>query len=158
MRKLAMGLVLSLCAVSVFAVDLGRVDGTLTIDQNKVPLTYAYAIGRQRNETTNKNDTRVVLTDKALAPDANLAELDATFPTDMYGVLLNIASNGKVTRVVLLHPKGTYDGGFLEDVPEFHFKTANAPRGTIAGRVNSDKVQTSTMVFTIDADFNAQVK
>lgn len=158
MRKLAIGVAFSLCAVSVFAADLGHVDGALTIDQNKIPLTYAYAIGRQRNEATNKNDTRVILTDKALAPDANLAELDATFPSDMYGLLLNIASNGKVTRVVLLHPKGTYDGGFLEDVPEFHYKSASAPRGTIAGRVTSDKVKTSTIAFAVDADFNAQVK
>lgn len=158
MRKVAIGVILLWVAVSVAAADLGRVDGSLTVGQNKVPLAYAYAIGRQRNEATNKNDTRVILTDKALASDANLSELDATFPNDMYGLLLNIASNGNVTRVVLLHPKGTYDGGFLEVVPEFHFKSINGPRGTIAGKVTSDKIQTSTMAFSVEADFNAQVK
>lgn len=143
----------------MFAAELGRAAGTLTIDKAAINLGYAYALGRQHNEITKrKDDTKVILTDKPLAADANLDQIDATLPDGMYAAIFNVASNGKITHVSVLHPKGSYDGGFLEDTPEFHFKNANASRGTIAGRISSGRVQTNTMTFLVDADFNALVK
>ena len=141
------------------AAELGQAEGTLTIDKTRVDLHYAYAIGRQHNDITKrKDDVKVVLTDKALAADMNLAEIDATLPQDMYALIFNVASNNKITHVALLHPKGSYDGGYLEDTPEFRFKSANPGRGMVGGRLTSSKVQTNTMAFNVDVDFATQVK
>ena len=159
LRYAAIALVVSLLAGALFAADPGRADGTLTIDKERVTLGYAYAIGRQRNEITNrKDDIRVILTDKPLASDANLTEIEATFPEGMYGVIFNVASNKQVTHVALLHPKGSYDGGYLEDFPDFRFKPVNPARGTISGHLTTSRVQTNTMTFSVDADFNAPVR
>lgn len=74
-------------AASAAAADLGRAEGALTIDKTRVGLAYAYAIGRRHNDITKrKDDIKVVLTDKALAADFNLNEIDATLPPDYYAV------------------------------------------------------------------------
>lgn len=159
MRQAALTLVVFFVAFSAAAADMGRADGALTIDQNQISLGYAYAVGHQKNETTMKgNEVRVVLTDKPLADTEDLTQVEATLPADMYAVIFNIGKGGKVTHIAVLHPKGSYDGGFLEDMPDFHFKDANGNRGTISGRISSGRVQTNTMQFSVDADFNAQVK
>lgn len=159
MRQGALALVVFLIAFSAIAAEVGHAEGALTIDQNHIPLGYAYALGHQKNETTMKgNEVRVVLTEKPLQDDIDLTQVEATLPADMYAVIFNIGRGGKVTHIAVLHPKGSYDGGFLEDMPDFHFKEASGSRGTIAGRISSGRVQTNTMQFSVDADFNAQVK
>ncbi len=159
MRHVAVALVVFSLAISAIAAELGRANGSLTIDKTRTDLGYAYAIGKQHNDISKRKDeTRVILTDKALAPEINLNEIEATVPDGVNAVIFNLASNGKVTHVSVIHPKGSYDGGFLEEAVEFRFKNANAGRGTIAGRISSSRVQTNTMTFQVDADFNALVR
>ena len=159
MRNVALALASLLVAVSLSAADLGRADGNLTIDRQQIPLGYAYALGHQHNDITKrKDDTKVILTDKPLAADADLDQVEALLPQGMYAVIFNVASNGKITHVSVLHPKGSYDGGYLEDMPDFRFKNANGPRGTMSGRITSSRVQTNTMTFSVESDFNAQVR
>ena len=158
-RQIALGLAICFAASVVSATDLGRAAGALTIDKDRVEMAYAYALGHQRNEITKRRDeVKVILTDKPLGAGANLDQIEATIPDNMYAMIFNVASNGKVTHVSVLHPKGSYDGGFLEEIPEFKFKGSLPPRGTLSGKITSSKVQTNTMAFTIDADFNAEVK
>ena len=158
-RQVLLAATVLLVASSVSAADLGRAEGALTIDKDRIGLGYAYAIGHQRNDTTKRKDeTKVILTDKALPQDANLDEIEATIPDNTYAMIFNIAPNGKVTHVAVLHPKGSYDAGFLEDMPDYRFKNAGGSRGIVAGKISSGRIQTNTMAFTVDADFNAAVK
>jgi hypothetical protein len=157
LRRVA-GFVVVFLALSfaLHAVELGRAEGTLTIDKKTVNLAYAYAINRQHNEVTNRrDDIKVVLTDKPLPPDVKLAEIDFNFPGDTLGVVIHISNKDKVTHVIVQHPTGTYDGGFTDDTPDFRFKPDPKVRGVIAGRVTSSTVKTNTMSFAVDAAFNA---
>lgn len=157
MRRVA-GFVVVILALSLalYAVELGRAEGTLTIDKKTVDLAFAYAINRQHNEVTNRrDDIKVVLTDKPLPPDVKLAEIDFNFPEGVLGVVIHVSNKDKVTHVVVQHPTGTYDGGFTDDMPDFRFKSDPKVRGVIAGRVTSTMVRTNTMFFAVDAAFNA---
>lgn len=158
MRRIALAIVL-LLAVPLFAAELARADGALTIDKDRLVLGYAYAIGHQRNDITKRRDEiKVVLTDKPLASDVNLNEIDFNFPDGVLGIVIHLGPKGKVTHVVVQHRKGMYDGGFVEDWTDFRFRNANGSRGTIAGRVTSSRIQTNTMSFSVDVDFNALVQ
>jgi hypothetical protein len=160
MRKFAAVLVLFLLAIPAFAADLGRAQGTLTIDGTRIPLTYAYAIDHQKNQLTNKNsDTRIILTDKPLPDNTKLADVDYTFPEGVLGVVFCInGKNDDISHVVVQHASGTYDGGFFEGVPDYRFKRVKADRGVLSGSVSSKKITTNTMVFSFDADFTTQVQ
>jgi hypothetical protein len=85
MRHVAGALVaVFLVALPAVALDLGRAEGNLTIDGKKIPLNYAYAIARQKNQLTDRNEmTRIILTDKPLPDGAKLAGLDDTLPGDL---------------------------------------------------------------------------
>ena len=159
MRPVAVALVGCFIAGVALAAELGRAEGALTLDKSKVDLGYAYAVGRQHNDITKrKDDVKIVLTDKPLADGADLSEIEATLPDGMYAVIFNVAANNKVTHVAVLHPKGSYDAGFLEDMPDFRFKNANRSRGMVAGHLTSSRVQTNTMAFAVDVDFSTPVK
>ena len=146
-------------ALPALAVDPGRADGALTIDRDRVQLVYAYAIGHQKNEITKRKDeVKVILTDKPLAADADLNEIESNFPEAMYGVIFNVASNKNVTHVSVLHPKGSYDGGYLEAAPDFRFQPGSSSRGAITGHISSNRVKTNTMTFSVDAEFSAVVR
>ena len=157
-RRIAIALVF-LAAVPSFAAELGRAVGAVTVDKEKIDLQYAYAVGRQRNEiTSRKDDVKVVLTNKPLSPDVKLSEIDYNFPDGVYGVVVHIASNKKVTHVVVQHLKGSYDGGFFEESTDYRFRDEKGGRGVIMGSVSYGKVQTNTMTFSLDAAFNALVQ
>lgn len=161
MRQFAAVLVLLLLALPAAAVDLGRAEGTLTIDSTRIPLTYAYAIDHQKNQLTNRNsDTKIILTDKPLPESTKLDDVDYNFPDGILGVVICISGkNDDVSHVVVQHSSGTYDGGFFENVPEYKFKRQKAAdRSTLAGNITSKKVTTNTMTFTFDADFAATVQ
>ena len=159
LRYAAAALFAALFAQSLLAVDLGQTDGTLVIDKERIKLAYAYAIGHQHNDITKrKDDVMVIMTNQPLGAEANLSEIEATFPVGMYGVIFNVASNKQVTHVSLMHPKGSYDGGYLEDFPDFHYKAGASNRGTISGHLTTSRVQTNTMTFSVDAEFAATIK
>jgi hypothetical protein len=163
MRQVAGALVavllLLLVARPALAVDLGRAEGTLTVDGTKIPLNYAYAVGRQKNQLTDRKEmTRVILTDKELPADAKLADLDDNLPGDLNGVIISIDKQGRVGHVAIQHPTGNYDGGYFEGIPDYEFKPHKGDSGTFGGTVSSLRVKTNTMTFSYDATFVAALR
>ena len=157
-RAVLMLLALSLVAGPALAVDLGRAQGTLVVDNQKFDLTYAYATGRHKNQLTNRNDnTLIVLTDKPLADGANLHDFEATLPDGVNGVMVCLDRDRHVTHVAVQHPSGMFDGGFFEGVENYEFKQRKSDQG-FAGTVSSRRVKTNTMTFSYDVEFSAAMK
>jgi len=159
MRRAAlMLLAFVLVAGSAQAVDLGRAQGTLVVDNQKFDLTYAYATGRHKNQLTNRNDnTLIVLTDKPLADGTNLHEFEATLPDGVNGVMVCLDRDKRVTHVAVQHPTGMFDGGFFEGVENYDFKARKTEQG-FSGTVSSRRVKTNTMTFSYDVEFAAAMK
>lgn len=152
-------LVIFLVALPANAVDLGRAEGSLTIDGTKIPLSYAYAVAKQKNELTGRNElTRIILTDKPLPDGAKLTALDNDLPTDLNGVIVCIDKGGRIGHVAVQHPKGTYDGGYFEGVQDYDFKPHKGDAGTFSGSVSSLRIKTNTMTFSFDATFVAAMR
>jgi hypothetical protein len=150
--------VLVFIAGSALAVDLGRAEGTLVIDGNKIDLGYAYAVRKHKNQLTNRNDnTLVILTDKPLADDANLHDFEASLPDGVNGVMVCLDRDSRITHVAVQHPTGMYDGGFFEGVDNYDFKAAKGDQG-LAGKLTSRRIKTNTMTFSYDVSFAANVK
>lgn len=155
----AFAVLLFVVGSSAFAADLGRANGSVTIDGKPIVLQYAYAIDHQKNQLTNKsNETKVILTDKPLPEGTKLDDVDYTFPDGVFGVVVCMAPNDSVSHVVVQHPTGTYDAGYFEGVQDYRFKRTRGDRGTISGALSSKKVTTNTMTFFFDADFAAKVE
>jgi hypothetical protein len=141
------------------AVDLGRAEGTLTIDSNKITLNYAYAVAKQKNQLTDRNEmTRIILTDKPLPDGVKLTDLDSSLPGDLNGVIVCVDKQGRVGHVAVQHPAGSYDGGYFEGVPDYEYKPRKGDSGTLSGFVSSLRVKTNTMTFSYDANFLAALK
>lgn len=152
-------LVIFLLALPASAVDLGRAEGSLTIDGTRIPLNYAYAVARQKNQLTDRNEmTRIILTDKPLPDGAKLAALDSDLPGDLNGVIICIDKLGRVGHVAVQHPKGTFDGGYFEGVQDYDFKQRKDESGTFSGSVSSLRIKTNTMTFSYDATFVAALR
>jgi len=152
-------LVVFLVALPAFAVDLGRAEGSLMIDGNKIPLNYAYAVAKQKNELSGRNEmTRIILTEKPLPDGAKLTEMDNNLPGDLNGVIICIDKLGRVGHVAVQHPKGTYDGGYFEGVPDYEFRQHKGESGTYGGTVSSLRIKTNTMTFSYDASFVASLR
>ncbi|MEA2325499.1 MAG: hypothetical protein QOE68_458 [Thermoanaerobaculia bacterium] len=160
MRHVAAALlVVFLLALPAAAVDLGRAEGNLTIDGTKIPLNYAYAVAKQKNELNGRNEmTRSVLTEKPLPEGAKLTEMDGNLPGDLNGVIICIDKLGRVGHVAVQHPKGTFDGGYFEGVQDYDFKQRKGESGTLSGSVSSLRVKTNTMTFSYDATFVAALR
>lgn len=159
MRRLALALPFILIATPLLAVDLGKAAGAMTVDGNRIELTYAYAIGHQKNELNNRSDdTRVVLTSQPLPPDVKLSDIDYSFPDGTMGLVVCITRTGKISHVVVQHPHGMYDAGYFDNVQDYQYKPDKSDSGTIAGKVTSAKITTNTMTFSFDVDFDAAVK
>ncbi|MBV9070426.1 MAG: hypothetical protein JO093_18070 [Acidobacteria bacterium] len=152
-------LVVFLVALPAFAVDLGRAEGSLIIDGAKIPLNYAYAVAKQKNELSGRNDMmRIILTEKPLPDGAKLTEMENNLPGDLNGVIICIDKLGRVGHVAVQHPKGTYDGGYFEGVPDYEFKQRRGESGTYSGTVSSLRIKTNTMTFSYDATFVASLR
>jgi hypothetical protein len=148
-----------LLAAAALAVDLGRAQGSVMLDGEKIDLSYAYAVDHQKNEVTNRrDDTRIVLTNKPLPDGAKLEDIDYAFPEGTEGLVVCVSHDDKVSHVVLQHAKGMYDGGYFDGDPAYAFKRAKSDHGTVAGNVSARRVKTNTMTFAFDVDFDANVK
>jgi hypothetical protein len=160
MRHVAGALVaLFLVALPAAALDLGRAEGSLTIDGTKIPLNYAYAIAKQKNQLNDRNElTRIILTDKPLPDGAKLAAIDDALPGDLNGVVIAVDKLGRVGHVAVQHPKGMYDGGYFEGIPDYEFKPHKGDAGTFGGSVSSLRVKTNTMTFSYEATFVAALR
>lgn len=150
---------LVLIALPAAAVDAGHAEGALVIDGVKYQLNFAYAIGRQKNQLTDRNEmTRIILTDRALPDGTKLTDLDNTLPGDLNGVIICVDKQGRVGHVAVQHPTGNYDGGYFEGIPDYEYKPHKGDSGTIGGSVSSLRVKTNTMTFSYDAAFVAALK
>src|SRR3954447_1238004 len=161
MRHVAGALVavLLIVALPAVAVDLGRAEGTLTIDGTRIPLTYAYAIARQKNLLNDRKElTRIILTDKPLPADTKLTDLDDNLPGDLNGVILCVDKLGRVAHVAVQHPTGNYDGGYFEGIADYDFKPHKGESGTYSGTTSSLRVKTNTMTFSFEGTFVASLK
>jgi hypothetical protein len=158
MRAAGLAVVLLSLASSVFAVDLGKAEGSLTVNSTRIDLAYAYAVGHQKDDITKRSDeVKVVLTDKPLPDSVKVDDLDFNFPEGVLGLIVSITADDKVSHVIVQHPTGMYDSGYTEEGREYRFKPKNAD-GAITGNVSSRRVQTNTMTFSFDVEFAATVK
>jgi hypothetical protein len=152
-------LALVLVALPALAVDPGHAEGSLVIDGVKYPLNFAYAIAKQKNQLTDRNEmTRIILTDRALPDGTKLTDLDNTLPGDLNGVIICIDKQGRVGHVAVQHPTGNFDGGYFEGIADYEYKPHKGDSGTIGGSVSSLRVKTNTMSFSYDANFVAALK
>lgn len=159
MRRIAITLLALLVgAGTALAVDLGRAEGALVIDSTKIDLGYAYAVGRHKNQLTNRNDnTLLILTDKPLADGANLHDFESSLPDGVNGVMVCFDRDKRITHVAVQHPTGMFDGGFFEGIPDYDFKPHKGEQG-FAGSVTSHRIKTNTMTFSYDVSFAAAMK
>ena len=158
-RRLTLLLAIALLCAPAYAVDPGKAQGAMTIDGNRIDLTYAYAVDHQTNDITRrKDDRRIVLTDKPIPDGFRIGDIDNGFPDGVLGLVVCVTHVDKVSHILLQHAKGMFDASYFEDDPNFTFKPLKGERGTVAGNVSSRKVKTNTMTFSFDVDFNAAVK
>ncbi|PYQ62614.1 MAG: hypothetical protein DMF58_01260 [Acidobacteria bacterium] len=158
-RAIVTLLAISLVSGVAYAVDPGRAQGAVVIDGNRIDLNYAYAVGNQKNEVTNRrDDTRVVVTDKPLPDGTKLEDIDYSFPDGTFGMVVCITHDDKVSHIVVQHAKGMYDGGYFDGEPSYSFKRQKNDRGAMTGNVSSRKVKTNTMTFSFDVDFDVAAK
>ena len=159
MRRLAVCMLLVFAVPAVFAVDLGRAEGSLNVGGTAVPLAYAYVMDGAHNDLTGRNDaTKIILTDKPLPDGTKLDDVDYTFPDGVFGIVVCLTPADAISHVVVQHPTGTYDAGYFEGVQDYRFKRIRGDRGTISGTLSSKKITTNTMSFFFDAEFAAQVQ
>ena len=148
-------LLLSLVALPLFALDPGRAEGVLTTDSVKTPLAYAYMARKVHNETSGKNDaTKIVLTDKALPEGTNIRNLDYEFPEGIYGIVVCLDREQQPVHVVVQHPSGVYDGGWLQAEPNVTVR-ARQVDGALEGHMRCRSVERPSVTYSFEADFAA---
>src|SRR5438045_3258047 len=122
-RLIVLFAVIAFVALPLLAIDPGRAQGTLTIDDTRIPLLYAYAIKHQKNQLTNRNDdTKIILTDKPLPEGTQLSDVDYQFPDSIFSLVVCLDRKGFVSHVVVQHATGTYDAGYFdgEAMQDYH--------------------------------------
>lgn len=146
-------------AIPVFAaLEPGQAQGTLIVGDDKIPLSYAYAIGHQKNEfSSRRDDVRVVITNKPLDPGVNLETIDYSFPEGVYGIVVCIDRGHVPSHIAVQHPTGMYDGGFFGPGEDYTFK-GTADREHVEGTFSSKTITTSTTKFTFDVAVNAPIR
>jgi len=158
MRRCAVCLFLVLIAVSALGADLGRAEGSLTIGTTEVPLAYAYVMDRAHNDLSNRNDaTKIILTDKPLPAGTKLADVDTNFPDGILGVVVSMTRDQQPLHLVVQHPTGMYDAGWMELNKDVHVR-ARKSSGQMEGHISVKRVETASVTFGFDADFNATVQ
>jgi hypothetical protein len=157
-NNLFLAAVVALFALPLHAVDLGRAEGTLTVGTTTINLGYAYAVGGQKNENTNRtDDIRIILTDRALPDGFDLRTIESAFPDALAGVVFDIDNERQPSHIYVQHPTGMYDGGFFTKSDVYRFR-GRVNEGVLEGRVSSRKVTTSTTTMSFDVTFSAEVK
>jgi hypothetical protein len=158
MRAVLTLFLLLLAAGSALAVDLGKAEGTLVIDNVKFDLGHAYAIRHHKNQLTNRADnTLIILSDKPLPDDANLHDFEASLPDGVNGVMVCIDKDSHITHVAVQHPAGMFDAGFFEGIDNYDYRPRKVDQG-LSGTLSSRRVKTNTMTFSYDVSFAAMAK
>lgn len=158
MRRFTVCVLLMLAATAAFAADLGHAQGSLTIGSTEVPLAYAYVMDRAHNDLSNRNDaTKIILTDKPLPAGTKLSDVDANFPDGILGVVVSMGRDQQPLHLVVQHPTGMYDAGWMEPNKDVHVR-AKKSNGQMDGHVSVKRVETASVTFGFDADFSAAVQ
>jgi hypothetical protein len=158
MRRLAVCMLLVFAASSAFAVDLGRAEGSLTIGDTAIPLAYAYVMDGAHNDLTGRNNAiKIILTDKPLPAGTKLADVDSNFPDGILGVVVCVNKEQQPVHLVVQHPTGMYDGGWMELNKDVNVRGRKS-REQYNGHVSVRHVETASVTFGFDADFSAQVQ
>ena len=158
MRRFAVCVLLTFAATAALAADLGRAEGSLTIGETQVPLAYAYVMDRAHNDLSNRNDaTKIILTDKPLPAGTKLADVDSNFPDGILGVVVSVWRDQQPLHLVVQHAKGMYDAGWMEPNKDVNVR-ARKSGGQMNGHLSVKHVETASITFAFDADFNAAVQ
>ncbi|HEY2324589.1 MAG TPA: hypothetical protein VGJ82_17145 [Thermoanaerobaculia bacterium] len=158
MRRCAVGLFLVLVASAALGADLGRATGSLTIGTTEVPLTYAYVMDRAHNDLSNRNDaTKIILTDKPLPAGTKLADIDSNLPDGILGIVVSVSRDAQPLHLVVQHPTGMYDAGWMDPNKDVHLKARKA-NGQMDGHLSVKHMETASVTFGFDADFSAAVQ
>ncbi|HEX7189981.1 MAG TPA: hypothetical protein VF381_00260 [Thermoanaerobaculia bacterium] len=145
-------------ASAALAADLGRAEGSLTIGSTEVPLAYAYVMDRAHNDLSNRNDaTKIILTDKPLPAGTKLADVDSNFPDGILGVVVSVNKAQQPLHLVVQHPTGMYDAGWVDPNKDVHVRAKKA-NGQMDGHLSVKRVETASVTFGFEADFNAAVQ
>ncbi len=151
-------LVLFVAVPVLAALEPGQAQGTLTVGSDKIPLAYAYAIGHQKNEFSNRrDDIRVVITNKPLDASVDLANIDYSFPDGVYGVVVCLDRGRAPSHVAMQHAAGMYDAGYFGPGDDYTFKGI-ADGDHVEGTFTSKTMATSTTKFSFDVAVNAKIK
>jgi hypothetical protein len=102
MRRLAIGIILTLLSRGAAAQEAGKADGTFTLDAQATPLTHAYARGvrnipEMRLEGTPETQVIVMLVDRALSAEMAVSDMAVS----------QIGLGGGVRGIVLRFDPGT---------------------------------------------------
>jgi len=158
MRRCAVGLFLVLAASALLAADLGHAEGSLTIGTTEVPLAYAYVMEHAHNDLSNRNDaTKIILTDKPLPAGTKLADVDSNFPDGILGIVVSVNKNEEPLHLVVQHPTGMYDAGWMEPNKDVHVRARKA-NGQMDGHLSVKHMETASVTFGFDADFSAAMQ
>ena len=151
-------LLLVLFAAPLFAIDLGHAEGSMVTDKKKTTLSYAYVMRKVHNDTSGKNDAvKIILTDKPLPDGANLKDIDYNFPEGILGVVVCIDKQQQPVHLVVQHPAGVYDGGWVEQQGGISVR-AKETNGVLEGHLRCRETQQASVTYSFDADFNANVQ
>ena len=158
MRRLAVCMLFVVVVPAAFAVDLGRAEGSLTIGDTAIPLAYAYVMDGAHNDLTNRNNAiKIILTDQPLPAGTRLADVDSNFPEGILGVVVCVNKDMQPQHLVVQHPTGMYDAGWMELNKDVHVR-ARRSGGQLEGHVSVKRVETASVTFGFDADFNAAIQ
>ena len=157
-HNLLLAALVALVALPLHAIDNGRAEGTLTIGGATVNLTYAYAIGGQKNEVNGRNDDiKIILTDKPLPDGFDLHNIESAFPDGITGIVFAINNERQPSHIYVQYASGMYDGGYFTKSDLYRFR-GRMNDGVLDGRVSARKVTTSTTTLSFDVQFAAGVR
>jgi hypothetical protein len=160
MRNLFLGLILVVFVAlpALAALEPGQAQGTLTVGNEKITLSYAYAVNHQKNEFSNRrDDVRVVITNKPLDDTVDLANIDYSFPDGVYGVVVCLDRNRVPSHVAMQHEAGMFDAGYFGPGEDYQFK-GSIDAGRVEGAFTSRTISTSTTKFSFDVSVNAAIR
>lgn len=155
LRRAATALLVILFALPAGAVDVSRAEGALVTDGVQITLSHAYIQKNSHNDLTNRNDTtKIILTDKPLPEGTRLRDVDYNFPLDVLGLVVVVDRQMQPMHLVVQHPKGVYDGGWLDNERDVTVRARQAG-STFDGKVSCRHAEKASVKFSFDVSFAA---
>jgi hypothetical protein len=161
MRRAAFAVLLlamTMMSMPALALDPGQAEGTMTVGGATYNLAFAYAIGRQRNDSNGRSDDiKIILTDRALPGDVDLRVIENTFPDGINGLVMSIDNDRLPSHVFVQHPGGMYDAGYFTNNDRFRFR-GRAGNNSVEGHCWAKRIATNTDPISYDVNFVATVQ